>query len=104
MITKLLFGQSIHLSSRLIFGAYALSDATLAEADRTSDLLFAYNVNHIDIAPMYGKAEKLVGSWMKRHRNEFFLATKTRCRDFYRAWKELHQSLEVLQVDSIDLW
>lgn len=104
MITKQLFGRSIHLSSRLIFGAYALSDATLAEADRTLDLLLLNGVNHIDVAPMYGKAEKLVGSWMKHHRNEFFLATKTRCRDFDRAWKELNQSLDILQVDSIDLW
>lgn len=104
MIQKLEFGLTNHLSSRLIFGAYALSDASQAEADQTLDLLLAYGVNHIDVAPMYGKAENLVGTWMKHHREEFFLATKTRCRDFNRAWKELQQSLNVLQVDSIDLW
>ncbi|MBE0685946.1 MAG: aldo/keto reductase [Anaerolineaceae bacterium] len=104
MITKQLFGRSNHLSSRLIFGAYALSDSTQAEADRTLDILLAHGVNHIDVAPMYGKAEKLVGSWMKYHRNEFFLATKTRSRDFDRAWINLQKSLDLLQVDSIDLW
>lgn len=101
---KLKFGRSNHLSSRVIFGAFALSDSTQAEADQTLDMLLTYGVNHIDVAPMYGNAEKLVGTWMKHHRDEFYLATKTRCRDFERAWKELHQSLEVLQVDSIDLW
>lgn len=104
MITRQIFGRTNHASSRLIFGAYALSDALQAEADQTLDLLLAYGVNHIDVAPMYGKAEKLVGTWMKQYRNEFFLATKTRCRDFDRAWEELQQSLDVLQVDSIDLW
>ena len=104
MISKQLFGRSNHLSSRLIFGAYALSDSTQAEADRTLDMLLAYGVNHIDVAPMYGKAEKLIGAWMKHHRNEFFLATKTRSRDFDRAWKNLQQSLDLLQVDTIDLW
>jgi len=104
MIPKQIFGRSNHLSSRLIFGAYALSEATQADADKTLDLLLAHGVNHIDVARMYGKAEKLVGSWMKHHRQEFFLATKTRGRDFNRAWKDLQKSLDLLQVDSIDLW
>lgn len=101
---KLKFGRSNHLSSRIIFGAFALSDSTKVEADQTLELLLSSGVNHIDVAPMYGKAEKFVGTWMKHHREAFFLATKTRCRDFDRAWKELQQSLNVLQVDSIDLW
>jgi aryl-alcohol dehydrogenase-like predicted oxidoreductase len=104
MIPKQIFGRSDHLSTRLIFGAYALSDATQVEGDRTLDLLLKNGVNHIDVAPMYGKAEKLVGSWMKQYREEFFLATKTRRRDFDGAWKDLQQSMDLLQVDAIDLW
>jgi len=42
------------------------------------EILLEYGVNHIDTAPMYGNAEKRIGSWMKKHRDEFFLATKSK--------------------------
>ncbi len=41
---------------------------------------------------------------MKDHRNDFFLATKTRNRTYDGAWKNLQRSLKRLKVDSIDLW
>ncbi len=68
------------------------------------ELLFEYGVNHIDTAPMYGNAEQLIGAWMGRHRDNFFLATKTRSRSYEGAWKNLRCSLDRLRVDSIDLW
>ena len=37
----------------------------------------ALGVNHIDTAASYGKSEDAIGPWMKRYRNQFFLATKT---------------------------
>ena len=80
MIPKLPFGQTGHLSTRIIFGACALSEATSAEASRTLELLLAYGINHIDTARMYGVAEKHVGTWMDQQRGQFFLATKTRKR------------------------
>ena len=39
MISKQLFGRTGHQSSRIIFGAYALSKASQAEADRALALL-----------------------------------------------------------------
>ena len=104
MIPKIQFGRTGHASSRIIFGAYALSKATQVEADHILGILFKYGINHIDTAPMYGNAEERIGSWMKKHRNNFFLATKTRSRQYEGAWKDLQASLEKLQVDSIDLW
>jgi aryl-alcohol dehydrogenase-like predicted oxidoreductase len=61
-------------------------------------------VNHIDTAPLYGDAEKRVGAWMDDHRGDFFIATKTRSRDYKRAWQDLQRSLERLRVDHVDLW
>jgi len=104
MISKQPFGRTGHTSTRVIFGGYALSKATQAEADRTLDVLLEYGVNHIDTAPMYGNAEKRIGSWMAQHRDDFFLATKTRKRSYEGAWKDLRQSLSKLKVDHIDLW
>ncbi len=87
MIAKQLFGRTGHASSQIIFGSYALSNATQAEADHILDILLTHGVNHIDTAPMYGNAETCIGGWMKKHRNDFFIASKSRSRDYERARK-----------------
>ncbi|MHA2358298.1 MAG: aldo/keto reductase [Candidatus Heimdallarchaeaceae archaeon] len=104
MIPKLKFGRTGHISSRILFGSYALSKATQEEANQVLNLLLKNEINHIDTAPRYGKAEKLIGPWMEKHRKDFFLATKTRNRGYEGAWQDLHNSLEILKVDYIDLW
>ena len=98
MIPRLPFGKTGHQSSRILFGAYALSNATQAEADEALELLLADGINHIDTVPMYGKSEVRIGPWMERHRHRFFLATKTRSRSYAGSWKDLRRSLELLQV------
>jgi aryl-alcohol dehydrogenase-like predicted oxidoreductase len=102
-IEKRAFGTTGHQSTVTIFGAAALSRVTQAEADRTLDLLLEYGVNHIDVAASYGDAELRVGPWMARHRQDFFLATKTGERAYRPAKEEIHRSLDRLQVDSVDL-
>jgi aryl-alcohol dehydrogenase-like predicted oxidoreductase len=104
MISKQKFGRSGHESSQIIFGSYALSNATQDEADRVLEILLDFGVNHIDTAPMYGNAEKCIGSWMKKYRDEFFIATKSRSRSHEGAWKNLQRSLKRLEVDYVDLW
>ncbi|UCE95598.1 MAG: aldo/keto reductase [Candidatus Bathyarchaeota archaeon] len=104
MIPKIYFGRTGHASTRVIFGSWALSKATQAEADRVLELLLEFGVNHIDTAPMYGNAEKCIGSWMKQHRKNFFLATKSRRRTHEGALEDLQRSLGRLKVDYIDLW
>jgi len=104
MIPELPFGRTGHSSTRIIFGSYALSQATQIEADRVLELLLKYGINHIDTAPMYGNAEKCIGSWMENYRERFFLATKTRSRSYEGAWKNLQHSLEQMRIEYIDLW
>jgi predicted aldo/keto reductase-like oxidoreductase len=104
MIPRQAFGPTGQQSTRIIFGAYALSKATQVEADRTLTLLQEYGVNHIDTAPMYGNAEQLIGPWLAKHREDFFIATKTRRRSRRGALDNLKRSLERLRVDCIDLW
>jgi predicted aldo/keto reductase-like oxidoreductase len=62
-----------------------------------------YGVNHIDTAASYGDSELRIGPWMKRHRQDFFLATKTGERTYEKAETEFHRSLERLQTDHVDL-
>lgn len=104
MIPKLSFGRTGHMSTRTIFGAFAVGFIPQVEADRVLDMLLSYGINHIDTAHSYGDAELRLGPWMKRHRQDFFLATKTEQRTYRGAWDELRQSLERMHTDHIDLW
>jgi aryl-alcohol dehydrogenase-like predicted oxidoreductase len=97
------FGRTGHMSSAVIFGAAALGRVDQATADRVLDLLLEFGVNHIDTAPSYGESELRIGPWMDRHRADFFLATKTRERDYAKAKTEIKRSLERLRTDRIDL-
>jgi aryl-alcohol dehydrogenase-like predicted oxidoreductase len=103
MIEHLFFGDTGHLSTRTIFGAAALGKVTQAEAGQTLETLLEYGVNHIDTAASYGNAEERIGPWMKHHREDFFLATKTGERTYEKAREQIRRSLERLQVDQLDL-
>jgi aryl-alcohol dehydrogenase-like predicted oxidoreductase len=104
MIATMQFGRSGHESTRVIFGAAALSRVTQAKADATLELLLEHGVNHIDTAASYGGAEERIGPWMKRYRGHFFLATKTEERTSRGARDSLHRSLELLGTDHVDLF
>jgi aryl-alcohol dehydrogenase-like predicted oxidoreductase len=91
------------MSTATIFGAAALMRARQGDADRALEILLKYGVNHIDTAPRYGDAEVFIGPWMKKHRKDFFLATKTGKRTYSEAWEDIHRSLDRLKTDRIDL-
>ncbi|MEI8094839.1 MAG: aldo/keto reductase [Spirochaetales bacterium] len=103
MIPKSVFGRTGHLSSRTIFGAAALGSVTQDEADRTLEVLLKFGVNHIDTAASYGDSELRLGPWMARHRQDFFLATKTDQRTYQAAKEQIHRSLDRLKVANVDL-
>jgi aryl-alcohol dehydrogenase-like predicted oxidoreductase len=73
------------------------------KADAVLELLLEYGVNHIDTAAAYGDSEQRIGPWMREHRQNFFLATKTGDRTYEAARTSLHRSLERLKVDQVDL-
>ena len=103
MIEKRPFGRTGHQSTVTLFGAAALARASQADADRTLEVLLRYGVNHIDTAARYGDSELRIGSWMARHRKDFFLATKTGSRTGPEAREDIHRSLDRLRVDHIAL-
>src|SRR5487761_498755 len=103
-IARASFGRTNHQSSRVIFGAAALSSVNQEVADRTLDVLMQHGINHIDVAASYGDAELRVKPWLRGRRDSFFLATKTGERKAAGAREELHRSLDRLGVDYVDLW
>jgi aryl-alcohol dehydrogenase-like predicted oxidoreductase len=103
MLPKLLFGRTGHLSTRILFGAAALSQVTQEEADRTMEVLTQFGVNHIDTAASYGDAEIRLGPWIEKHRQEVFLATKTGDRTYQLAKESIQRSLKRMHTDHLDL-
>src|SRR5947207_935537 len=103
-IHQLPFGRTGHNSTRIIFGAASLARVSQDVADRTLELLLEHGINHIDVAISYGDAELRVAPWLQRHRQDFFVATKTQQRKAPEAREELQRSLDRLGVDHIDMW
>ncbi len=103
MIETIPFGKTGHQSSRVIFGAAAIAAMRQEKADRILELLFEYGINHIDTAASYGDSELRVGEWMKRHRDRFFLASKTGDRTYEGAKAGIESSLQRLNVAQLDL-
>ena len=103
MIPTLLFGRTGHMSTRVLFGAAALSKVTQAEADKAVETIMEYGVNHIDTAASYGDAELRLGPSIAKYRNKFFLATKTGERTYQAAKDSIQRSLEHLRTDHLDL-
>jgi aryl-alcohol dehydrogenase-like predicted oxidoreductase len=103
MIERAPFGATGHESSRVIFGAAALWETPQHEADAVFDLLLEHGVNHIDTAASYGDSELLLAPGLRRHRDAFFLATKTEQRGYAAAREQIRRSLDRLGVDHVDL-
>jgi len=97
------FGRTGHRSSIAIFGAAALFSGTSEMTAQATDLILNAGINHIDIAPGYGKAEELLGPWIKKTRDQFFLGCKTEKRTKEEAAQEFRLSLKKLQTDKFDL-
>ena len=102
-IEKRKFGRTGHMSSAILFGGAALGKSDQDEADRVLDMLFEFEINHIDTAAAYGDSELRIGPWMKKHRKEFFLATKTGERSYQGARDQIRTSLDRLCTDHIDM-
>jgi len=103
MIERIPFGSTGHASTRVLFGAAALGGMRQERADAVLEQIVAAGVNHIDTAASYGDAELRLAPFLKRHRERFFLATKTGQRTAAAAREELQRSLARLAVERVDL-
>jgi len=99
------FGRTGHMSTVAIFGGAAFWNVTQAEADAVMErAVISAGVNHIDVAPSYGKAEERLGPWLAKERHRFFVGCKTMERTREGVASELRRSLERLRIDKFDLY
>ncbi len=103
VIERIAFGRTGHDSTRVIFGAAALSRMGQDRADQILPVLLEFGINHIDVAASYGEAELRLAPWLAGHRRDFFLATKTGDRSGPGARASLERSLDRMGVDQVDL-
>lgn len=78
-----------------------------AMARETVDLAISEGIRFFDTAESYqrGVAEEKYGKFLTpTYRDEIFLMTKTRARDYKTAEEHLKGSLERLKTDRLDLW
>ena len=86
------------------FGAIALNWLEQEGADQLVELVLDHGVNHFDVAPAYGDAERKLAPKLGQHREEIFLGCKTMERDYEGAREKLERSLDRLDVETIDLY
>ena len=103
MMERAEFARTGHRSSRVIFGAAALSRMRQERADELLAVLDEHGVNHLDVAASYGDAELRLAPWLAGRRDDFFVATKTGERTGAGARASLERSLERLGTDRVDL-
>ncbi|MFC4541860.1 aldo/keto reductase [Halosolutus amylolyticus] len=97
-------GDTGHDSTVMTFGAIALNWLEQEGADQLVELVLDHGVNHFDVAPTYGDAERKLGPKLRQHREEIFLGCKTQEREYEGAKRKLERSLTRLGVETIDLY
>jgi aryl-alcohol dehydrogenase-like predicted oxidoreductase len=87
-----------------ILGGAAFSDG---DPDSTASALseaLAAGVNHLDVAPQYGRAQELLGPLLPDVRDRLFVACKTLRHNADGVRAQLEESLFLLRCDSFDLY
>jgi predicted aldo/keto reductase-like oxidoreductase len=87
----------------VVYGAASLSEVSQDEADESIKFALEHGINHFDTARDYGESEVRLGHLMSGMRDRIFLATKTGMRTKEDAKRQIHESLERLQTDRVDL-
>lgn len=97
-------GRTEHRSSVAILGGAAFWESD--QETTTAVVLEAMKagVNHIDVAPQYGKAEVLLGPVIEANRDALFIAGKTLRHHPDGVRAQLEETLERLRVDHLDLY
>lgn len=97
-------GRTDHQSSIAILGGAAFAADTSDESAVFLHEAIDAGINHLDIAPGYGLAERAVGPHIPALRDRLFVAGKTAETERDWARTRLRRTLDRLQVDYLDLY
>jgi hypothetical protein len=97
-------GRTGHLSAVAVLGAAAFARATQAETETGLRDALAAGVNHLDVAPRYGDAERLLGPLLPAVRDRLFVGCKTTRHNPDGVRAQLEASLATLGCQRFDLY
>ena len=97
-------GRTGHWSSVAILGGAAFGTSNPEETEEAFQLALDAGVNHLDIAPQYGEAQRLVGPLIPAVRDRLFVACKTLRKNADGVRARLEESLQLLGCDYFDLY
>jgi aryl-alcohol dehydrogenase-like predicted oxidoreductase len=87
-----------------ILGGAAFWGTDPAITKEAFDAALAAGVNHLDVAPQYGRAQELLGPLVPAVRDDLFVACKTLRRDPDGVRAQLDESLRLLGCEYFDLY
>jgi aryl-alcohol dehydrogenase-like predicted oxidoreductase len=97
-------GRTGHESSVAILGGAAFWMSSEEQGARGLALAMEHGVNHLDIAPQYGDAQKAVGPAVPAVRDELFVAAKTLRSNPDGVIDQFDDSRRLLGCDVLDLY
>jgi len=97
-------GRTEHHSSVAILGAAAFWDSDPRSSEEAFEQALAAGVNHLDIAPQYGRAQELLGPFIPAVRDRLFVGAKTLRANAAGVRAQLEESLSLLGCDYFDLY
>ena len=97
-------GRTEHHSSVAILGGAVFASDSPETAETFFYEALEAGINHLDIAPGYGLAERAIGPHISKVRDKIFIAEKT--GEVEKSWAKsrLDKTLTRLQVDHLDLY
>jgi aryl-alcohol dehydrogenase-like predicted oxidoreductase len=101
---KRILGRTGHESSVAILGGAAFWDSSSEDAASPFQAAIDAGVNHLDVAPQYGRAEVALGPHVGPVRDRLFVGCKTLRKDPAGVRAQLEESLTKLQCDYFDLY
>ena len=87
-----------------ILGGAAFWDLDPDRTERAFTAAVTAGVNHLDVAPQYGRAQELLGPLIPAVRDSLFVACKTLRHDGDGVRAQLEDSLRLLHCDHFDLY
>ena len=97
-------GRTGHRSSVAILGGAAFAGSTPEKTAGSFASALSAGVNHLDVAPRYGRAEELLGPCVAEARDSLFVACKTQRKDPAGVRAQLEESLRLLHCEYFDLY
>jgi aryl-alcohol dehydrogenase-like predicted oxidoreductase len=97
-------GRTGHRSSVAILGGAAFWDSDPDIAASAFDQALAAGINHLDVAPQYGRAQEVLGPSIPAVRDRLFVACKTLRHNGAGVRAQLEESLRLLNCDHFDLY